>query len=154
MAHSHEDRLLAAVAHGSIVVQGIGMIVGVVIYLQRREKHPWLAAQALQAAVYQLIAVGFVVAAWIVWTVLYMLSLIPVISFAETDPDTSMLWMIAGLVSMVVPFLVMVVVALYGLWGAWRVWQGNDFRYAVLGGLVYRMLGNVDDAAEAPQAGG
>ena len=35
---STENRLLAALAHGSVVAQGIGVLVGVVVYITQREK--------------------------------------------------------------------------------------------------------------------
>ena len=35
---SVENRLLAALAHGSIVAQGIGILVGVLVYITQRDK--------------------------------------------------------------------------------------------------------------------
>jgi len=32
-----ENRLLAALAHGSVVTQGLGILVGVVVYVTQRE---------------------------------------------------------------------------------------------------------------------
>jgi len=53
---SSDERLMAAIAHGSVVVTGPGIVVGVLIWLTQKEKSPYAAAQAMQAAVYQLLA--------------------------------------------------------------------------------------------------
>jgi hypothetical protein len=47
-----EERLLAAIAHGSVVANGLGILVGVVIYLTQNEKSPYAARQGIQAAIY------------------------------------------------------------------------------------------------------
>jgi uncharacterized Tic20 family protein len=129
-----ESRLLAALAHGSIFLQGAGILVGVVVYLTQREKSKYAAFQALQAAVFQLISTIFVVGMWIVWTLFYMLSLIPVIQAVDAAPNAPpppIFWI--GMGSMVIPFVVMIVIGLYGLWAAIRALQGKDFRYLIIG---------------------
>ncbi len=132
-----ESRLLAALAHGSIFLQGAGIIVGVVVYLTQREKSKYAAFQALQAAVFQLINMILIVAMWIVWTLFYFLSLIPVIQAADAAPNAPpppIFWI--GMGSMVIPFAVMIVIGLYGLWAALRTLQGKDFRYLILGSAL------------------
>ena len=133
VVHSPEARLLAALAHGSIIIQGVGMLIGVVVYTNQRDKSPYAAFQALQAAVYQLFAMFVVIGSWIVWTGCYMLSFIPLIPMLESDPDTlpPLFWISMG--SMIIPFGIMILVSLYGMIGAWQVWRGKDFRYAIFG---------------------
>lgn len=132
--HSPEARLLAALAHASIVIQGIGMLIGVVVYIHQRDKSRYAAFQALQAAIYQLVAMIFVVGTWVVWTVCYTLSFIPMIPAMEassSEAPPAIFWISMG--SMCIPFGIMLVVGLYGIWGALRVWGGHDFRYAGIG---------------------
>ena len=62
-----ESRLLAALAHGSVVAQGLGLLVGVVVYTNQRDRSRYAAFQALQAAIYQLISLIIVVGIWIAW---------------------------------------------------------------------------------------
>ncbi len=131
-----EARLLAALAHGSVVVQGIGLIVGIVVYVNQREKSCYAAFQALQAAVFQLIGMIVIVGLWLVWGVFYGLSIIPLVNMGETDVLPPIFWI--SMVSMVIPFLAMIIVAAYGLWGAIRTWQGHDFRYLILGSWLER----------------
>lgn len=131
-----ESRLLAALAHGSIILQGVGMLVGVLVYITQREKSRFAAFQALQAAVYQLITMIVVIAIWVLWSICYMLSFIPLIGLPEDAPPPPIFWV--GLSSMVIPLAIMVLFGLYGLWAALRVWQGHDFRYALVGGWLER----------------
>lgn len=131
---SIENRLLAAIAHGSVVAQGIGILVGVIVYITQREKSRYVAYQGLQAAVYQLINLIITIGMWVVWGVLYGLSMIPLMMQVETNPDAAppaIFWI--SMMLMVIPFIYMVLVGLYGLWGAVRTWQGKDFKYLLIG---------------------
>jgi uncharacterized Tic20 family protein len=131
---SVENRLLAALAHGSVVAQGIGILVGVIVYITQREKSRYVAYQGLQAAVYQLVNLIIVIGMWVVWGIIYGLSMIPLIMQVETNPDAAppaIFWI--SMLLMVVPFVYMVLVGLYGLWGALQTWQGKDFKYLLFG---------------------
>lgn len=131
---SVENRLLAALAHGSVVAQGIGILVGVLVYITQRGKSRYAAFQALQAAVFQLLNMIITVSVWLIWGIFYGLSMIPLIQQAEANPDAAppaIFWI--SMISMVVPLAYMVLVSLYGLWGGVRAWQGKDFRYLVIG---------------------
>ena len=67
-----------------------------------------------------------------------MLSMIPMISMAESSASGPPPLFYIGLGSMIIPFIVMLILWLYGLWGAVRVWGGHDFRYALIGGWLER----------------
>jgi uncharacterized Tic20 family protein len=127
-----ESRLLAALAHGSAIAQGIGLVVGLTIYLTQREKSRFAASQALQAAVYQLVSLVLVMGSWLVWGVCYGLSFIPMIITSADASEPPVLFYI-GLGSMAIPFALMIILGLYALWGALRAWQGHDFRYILIG---------------------
>jgi uncharacterized Tic20 family protein len=132
-----ENRLLAALAHGSVAAQGVGILVGILVFITQREKSRYAAFQALQAALYQLISFIIMIILWVIWGVLYGLSMIPLIIQAETNPDAAppvIFWI--AMLSMVIPFIYMIVVGMYGLWGGIRTWQGKDFRYFILGGML------------------
>lgn len=133
-----ENRLLAALTHGAVLTQGLGLLAGVIVYVNQREKSRWAAFQALQAAVYQLITLLVVIGLWIVWGVFYAISFIPIIQQPELyeDAPPPIFWI--GLGSMVIPMLFMLIVGLYGLWGALQTWRGKDFRYALIGSWLER----------------
>lgn len=131
---SAENRLLAAVAHGSVVVQGPGILVGLFVYLTQRDKSRYAALQGLQAAVFQLVNLIITIVLWLAWGAFYALSMIPLISQAEANPDAApptIFWI--SMISTVIPILYMVLYGLYGLWGALRTWQGRAFRYPLVG---------------------
>ena len=152
---SAENRLLAALAHGSVVAQGIGILVGIFVYLTQREKSRFVAYQGLQAAVYQLINLIITVVLWLAWGVLYGLSMIPLIRQAETNPDAAppaIFWI--SMILMVIPLVYMVLAGLYGLWGAVRTWQGKDFKYLILGNWLEKSgLWNGNSSAENRRSG-
>ena len=125
-----ENRLLAALAHAGILTQGLGMIVGVVVYITQREKSRYVAFQGLQAAVFQVFSLLVVIASWVVWTACYTLSFIPLITSGSEEPG-AFFWVATG--SMIIPLVIMLLFGLMGLIGALRVWQGADFRYPIVG---------------------
>lgn len=149
---SIENRLLAALAHGSIVAQAIGILVGVLVYITQREKSRFAAFQALQAAVYQLLNFTIILGLWLVWGIFYGLSMVPFIQMTNANPEAappSIFWI--ALISIVIPLLYMFLVTLYGLWGGLQTWQGKDFRYLLIGGWLEKSgFWKVDSSREQP----
>ena len=133
---SSEERLMAAIAHASVIIFGPGILVGVLIWLTQKEKAPFASRQGLQATVYQVLGMIVIGGLWIVWTIFYVISLIPLMQnpeqFEAAPPP--IFWI--GLASMIVPLLVMLAWAIYGLWGALKAFRGHDFRYALIGKLL------------------
>ena len=135
--HSSEARLLAALSHASVVAEGLGVLVGVIVYVTQREKSRYAAYQALQAAIFQLIGVGGMIACWVCWTIGFSVALIPLTSGPNVSDQTPAgFW--ALMATMLIPFALMGVWAIYGLWGAVRTWQGKDFRYIGIGAALER----------------
>lgn len=128
-----EERLLAAIAHASVVASGFGILVGLIIWLTQREKSAYAARQGLQAAVYQLLGLIAIVALWVLWGIFYALTFIPIIRSPEQfqDAPPTIFWV--GMGSMVIPMAAMVLWGLYGLWGALQCWRGQEFRYLLIG---------------------
>ena len=133
--YSQEERLMAALSHGSILVSGMGIMVAAIVWLTQKEKYPYAAAQAKQATVYQLLTMGFVVASWLVWGILYAIILAILI---PQNPDALEsgwgFWFL--MVSWIVPLVLMFFWWIYGIWGAVRTWQGRNFRYPLIGRLM------------------
>lgn len=133
--HSQEERLLAAIAHASIIASGIGVVVGLVIYLTEKENSVWTARQALQAAIYQLAGLAIIAVAWVGWMVFYF---VVIFALVESDMDSEApppaFWF--SLASMCCPMFITFAWILYGFYGALRTWLGNDFRYVLIGRLV------------------
>lgn len=133
---STEERLMAFLAHAAVVVFGAGILVGVFIWLTQKEKAAYASNQGLQAAVFQTIGMIVTMALWVVWGIFYALTWIPFVQNPELldGPPPPIFWI--GMISMVVPLLVMLVWSLYGLWGALQSFRGRDFRYAMIGKLL------------------
>ena len=119
------ERVLAALAHGSI-----GIVGALCIWLVMRRRSAYVRGQALQAIVYQVAAVVLWLGGSVVWEIL---SLIIVNGVWRNPP----LWY-AVLDAFPVGFPVLAI--LYALWGAVRCLGGHDFRYAIVGKLVGRWI--------------
>jgi uncharacterized Tic20 family protein len=136
---SQDERVLAALAHASIVLglftSGVGGIVAaLVIWLVQKEKSAYAAGQALQAVVYQVATFLLTMLVWCCWGIVWMLLFLPALisnpdAYQTTPPPG--LWV--GLVLMVIPFGIWGLTILYALWGAVRCLGGRDFRYAIVG---------------------
>jgi len=139
-----DERVLAALAHGSILLglftNGVGGIgAALVIWITQKEKSAYVAAQALQALVYQVVTLIMSMLVWGCWGVLWMLMFLPQIianpAAYEATPPAGM-WV--GLTLMICPLGIWSLTVLYGLWGAVRSLSGHDFQYAVIGNWLER----------------
>ncbi len=136
---SQEERVLGAVAHGSILLglptSGMGGIaVALVIWLTQKEESAYAAFQALQAAVFQAVAFVASVLIWACWGMAWMAMLLPPLFLDPAAYDKAPpagLWV--GLLLLVVPIAVTILIVLYGIWGAVRCLGGHDFKYAIIG---------------------
>jgi uncharacterized Tic20 family protein len=139
LAPTQDEKTLAGLAHGSIllglVTSGVGgIIAALVIWATQKEKSPYAAAQALQAVVYQAVTFVITMIAWCCWIGLYMMMIfVPLVNnpgaFEATPPAG--LWV--GMALMIVPLGFWGLIILYGLYGAVRCLGGHDFKYAIIG---------------------
>lgn len=127
-----EDHLMAALAHGMIVTNWFGILGAAVIWTLNRDKSRYVAFQAAQAAIYQIITFFLMVGCWVCWTFGYIGSLVPIMANPNAYPEPpASFWL--GMASMVIPFAFMGLYVLYGIWGAVRAFQGKHFRYILIG---------------------
>jgi uncharacterized Tic20 family protein len=136
---SQDERVLAGLAHGSILMGlftgGVGgMVAALVIWLSQKEKSAYVAGQALQALIYQAFTFFIIMAVWICWGLLWMVSILqPLIANPEAYDNGPPAGMWIGLVLMIIPLGVWGLTIFYGLYGAARSLGGHDFKYAVVG---------------------
>jgi hypothetical protein len=76
------------------------------------------------------------VALWAIWGIFYSLTWIPFLQRPELLEGPPPLFFWIGMISMIVPLIVMFVWTIYGLWGALRTFQGRDFHYALIGKIL------------------
>jgi uncharacterized Tic20 family protein len=139
MSVSQDERVLAGLAHGSILLglftSGIGgIVVALVIWLVQKGKSAYVAGQALQALVYQVLTFVLTMLVWCCWGLVWLLLFLPEVmanpnAYQNTPPPG--LWF--GLILMVIPLGVWGLTILYGLWGAVRCLGGHDFKYVIVG---------------------
>jgi uncharacterized Tic20 family protein len=156
-----DERILAALAHASVVLPFWGLIGAIVIWATQREKSRFVSFQALQGVVYQLslILLGLLGGACYMCFFFGMFLTIPVGIFAMegiSDPNAAegLTAMLIVFVTTFLPFCVMGIFilvgaafVLYGLYGAVRVLQGNDFRYTIIGPRLERYLSQEEEEA-------
>ncbi len=141
---TQDERVLAAIAHGSILLglltNGVaGIVTALIIWVTQREKSAYVAYQALQATVYQIAGVVIVLALWACWGLLVpFATLIPILLNPGAYRDSPPGLMFLALSLVCIPLMVTAVWVLYGLWGALRGLSGADFRYIVIGRVVPR----------------
>ena len=143
---TQDERLWASLAHASILLSlvtgGLGGIgAALVIWVAHKRKSAYVAAQALQAVVYQAVTFVVTMVAWSCWGLAWMGLLLPPLIINpgayEQNPPAG-LWV--GLLLMGVPLVICGLAVLYALWGAARCLGGRRFGYA----LISRWLNSQD----------
>jgi uncharacterized Tic20 family protein len=112
---SQEERVMAALAHASVLVHQVGLIAPLVLWLVNKDKAPYAAYQAKQAFWFHL---AVTVIEWIViWACILTLGL-----------GLFLLW----------PIIVALPLfsTIYGIVGAVHSYNGRDFRYWLISDFV------------------
>lgn len=134
---TQNDKIMAALAHVSALLPMMGVIAPIIIWATQKDKSEFVAFQALQAIVYQLL----MILAWFVGMGCYMFSFfstfltIPLAAGSESDPNSPLF-----MIGFAIPFLVIGgmfvgsgIFIVYGIVGAIMTFQGKDFHYAIIG---------------------
>ncbi len=154
MRVTDEEKLWAAVAHGSAWVTFIGTLLSIgvitplsvfvplIIYFMFRKRSDYVAFHALQAFVLQLIGTvgamlllivgGFV---WAVGMVIAMLALLVLVGFVLIP-----VWALVGLVLLLVVMLLPLAMVLYATLATIETYNGRDYRYPIIAKWVDRQL--------------
>jgi uncharacterized Tic20 family protein len=164
-AGTQDERIVAALGHASIVWPMMGIIAPAVIWATQREKSPFLAFQALQAAVYHMTLILAGLACGACYFCSYLGTAVGLIGvptsmfFAfqpegpapEELPPMAVVPLIVGFLGVIVFNVLILALFLlglavwgayvgYGLYGAVATLQGKDFRYVLLGSRLERYL--------------
>jgi uncharacterized Tic20 family protein len=140
---NQNDKIMAALAHVSAILPFMGVIAPIVIWVTQKDKSEYVAFQALQAIIYQLV----MILAWFIGMGCYMLSFFGMfltIPFTGSSGNPGSPVMALGAI---IPFFVMgfmfiggAVFVIYGLVGAIQVFQGKDFHYIIIGDRLVNYL--------------
>ncbi|HET89774.1 MAG TPA: DUF4870 domain-containing protein [Chloroflexi bacterium] len=147
---TQDERILAALAHASIILPFWGLVAAIVIWVTQREKSRFVGFQALQGAAYQLSLVLLAILGGICYMCSFFGTFLTLpfgIIASEEATSPSVIGLLVSMGSTAIPFCLMglfllvgLVFVLYGLYGAVRVLQGEEFRYAVVGERLERYL--------------
>lgn len=137
-----DERLNATLAHAGIVLglfsRGtLGILLAFLIWVTQRGKSNYVARQAAQATIYQLLGILVALVVWLGWGATFFGSIFVPIMLNSQNPEPLMAYtMIPALVSMLIPFTVMIAWGIYGLYAAWQTWHGRDFSYPLIGRAI------------------
>ncbi|MFN2226811.1 MAG: DUF4870 domain-containing protein [Anaerolineae bacterium] len=138
---SQDERIMAALAHGSVLMFGMGIVAAIVLWVTQKEKSRYVAFQALQAVAYHIAGLAIFLVVMGCWLALYFVSFIPLMTTPEESAGGALWIFLVTTFLMLVPFVQMGIWILGGWWGAVRALQGKDFRYVVIGRYLERWLG-------------
>lgn len=141
MQPSQDERILAALAHASIIANIInlaGMIATALIWTSERERSEYVRQHALQSLLYQGLVLLIVIVLLLFWGVCLGLSLLPVAlrpDLYRSSPPNSF-WI--ALLGLTLPVGFIILTTVYGLYGAYQVYRGRPFRYPIAGRFMRR----------------
>jgi uncharacterized Tic20 family protein len=149
-----EERLWAAVAHGSVWITFItgfltagfsvpvSVFIPLVVYFMFRKRSDYVAFHALQAFVLQLIgtlgALALLIiggAAWVVGLIVAVIAIAVLIGFVLVP-----VWGLVGIVLLLVAIGLPFVMLLFGTIATIETYNGRDYRYPVVARWVDRQL--------------
>jgi len=150
MQPSQDERILAAVAHASVIANVnnlAGMIATALIWTSERERSEYVRQHALQSLLYQGMVLLVLIVLMIFWGLCLGLSLLPAAvrpDLYRSSPPNSF-WI--ALLGLALPLGFAVLATLYGLYGAYQVYRGRPFSYPIAGRFMRRR----DQSAAEPR---
>ena len=150
--YTSEERVMAGLAHISVMMFGWGIIVPVVVWVTEREKSRFASFQALQALAYQL----FSMLLYMVCVTGIMIPAMGIQFLAFTIPNdpnaAAPLFALSPLLGMLAVFCFMGLYTLVGIIGAILSFTGKDFHYPLLGNWMERYLSSAIAVEEEKDA--
>lgn len=125
-----EERILAALSHGSILISSVGILVPILVWITRKEKTRYVAFQSLQAILFQLIGGGIT---FIRYLASYIASTTSPLFYALSPSVQTWLKNITG-VALVLDMLILIT----GISGAIITLRGKPFQYPCIGRIVHK----------------
>lgn len=141
LLENHEDRVVAAVSHSTVVLAFFGLLTPIAVWITQQEHSAFLRFQALQAAIYQVLGtVGYV--AFLALDLLFVFGSMGAVMFASAASRASAAPAWFGLIAL--PFLCVLgifvlALPLYHLFGFLAtigVLRGRNYRYPILGRIL------------------
>jgi len=139
--HKQDERILAALAHGAILLPIYGIIIPVIIWITRKEKSRYVSFQSLQGLVFHLTLLFL----YMIGMLCYFASFLGMFGGMFLAESSRNEWM--TVLPGMFPFAVLggfacvgVFFVIYGAVGAILSLVGKDFRYLLIGNFVESRL--------------
>ncbi len=144
-----EERLLAALAHGSVILSFFGPIVPTLVWTFQRRKSSYVAFHALQAIGYQMLTFWVGATAYLVFILLFTLAFILLMALAELgNLNSESTPLIFEGVMFLFMFGFIGIYVLLGIVGAVFSLLEKDFNYPILGKWLGKYLGRGANPAD------
>ena len=150
-AASSDEKILAALAHGSVFLMFLGPVVPVILWVTQRKKSNYVSFHALQAMGYQAFYFWLWMLVWILVMILFACAMPLFIALLESSPDPQTFPLFFQLPIFAIVFGLLGLFFILGIVGAVACILGRDFRYPVLGRWLKRYL-SYDGASGTPIA--
>jgi uncharacterized Tic20 family protein len=138
---SSDEKILAALAHGSVFLMFLGPVVPAIVWASQRKKSKYVSFHALQAMGYQAFYFWLGIVVWVLAMFLFI-CLIPVfVSFIKNSGDTALVPFLFQIPVFLIVFGFLGLFFILGIVGAVSCLLGHDFRYPLLGTWLERYLG-------------
>lgn len=145
-----DEKVTAALTHGSIFLVFFGPIIPLLIWVAQRKKSKYVSFHALQAMGYQVLMFWLWIVIGIVIMVLALLLIFPLTMFMMKNPhNTEFAPFLFQMFIFVFVFGSMGLFFLVGIIGAVSCLVGRDFRYPILGKWLQRYL-SYDASSDLP----
>ena len=137
---TQEEKLLAALAHGSILVPTWGLIIAAVVWITQRGKSVFVERQARQATTWQVAQLALSIVVGFAWPLSspWSASVLAAVTGTLTDDPPLIIFFYFPLIAVLMLGLFSFIAA--GVWAAVRSLQGRDFVYPLVGARVERYL--------------
>jgi uncharacterized Tic20 family protein len=139
--HKQDERILAALAHGAILLPIYGILIPAIIWITQKEKSRYVSFQSLQALVFHLTLLFL----YLIGMFCYFVSFLGMFGGMFLAEGSQNDWMAA--LSGIFPFAILggffcigIFFVIYGAVGAILSLVGKDFRYLLIGNFIESRL--------------
>ncbi len=132
---SSDEKIMAGLANGAVILPMWGLIVAVLIWLLQREKSEFVRQQGMQAIAWQGAQIAVMFGGIILYMGSFFLMMGGMFMVDPTGAEPPFFFFFPFLM-MGCLFLFQFVFIIVGIWGGVRSFQGNDFSYPLIGTRV------------------
>lgn len=132
---SSDEKIMAGLANGAVILPMWGLIVAVLIWLLQREKSEFVRQQGMQAIAWQGAQIAVMFGGIILYMGSFFLMMGGMFMVDPTGAEPPFFFFFPFLM-MGCLFLFQFVFIIVGIWGGVRSFQGNDFSYPLIGARV------------------